>query len=148
MHLSGRPLTLAALALAAIGLVLSGYLTYVHFNPGALVCSGDGCSVVQQSQYSKMFGIPIAIFGVGMFAVLIAAILLREARTDLAEHLGTGIVLILVAAMLYWAYLTYLEAYVIHAFCQWCVVTSIVTGLLLVIEGYRWYQGYIRTGLE
>ena len=143
-----QPITLLSLLLAISGLGLSAYLTYVHYNPGALVCSGDGCSIVQLSKYSKMFGVPIALFGVMMFAVLIAGIVLRELRDDLVDLINTGMVMILVAAVLYWAYLTYLEAYVIHAFCQWCVITSIVTIVLLVVESFRWYQGYRTPGFE
>lgn len=143
-----QPLTVASLLLATVGLVLSGYLSYVHFNPDALVCSGDGCSIVQLSSYSKMFGIPIALFGVLLFITLIGAIVLRELRYAWADTISTGIVVLLVAAVIYWAYLTYLEANVIYAFCQWCVITSIVTVILLAVEGYRWYQGYQSIGTE
>lgn len=143
-----KPLTLVSLLLATTGLILSAYLTYVHINPDALVCSGDGCSTVQLSSYSEMFGIPIAVFGLLLFLTLIALIVMREIREDWAETISTLIVVILVAAVLYWAYLTYLEAYVIYAFCQWCVATSIVTIILLAVEGSRWYKGYKNIGLE
>lgn len=148
MNALRRPLTLLSLVLSGVGLGLSTYLTYVHYNPGALVCSDGGCAIVQLSEYSTMFGVPIALFGVGMFVTLIAGIALRELRDDFSDLVSTGMITILVAAVLYWAYLTYLEAYVIHAFCQWCVITSIVTTLLLVVEGIRWYQGYRTPGFE
>lgn len=148
MNALRQPLTLVGLLLAITGLGLSAYLTYAHYVPGALVCSSGGCEIVQRSQYSKMFGVPIALFGLLMFATLIGAIIVRELRNDLASMINTGMVMILVAAVLYWGYLTYLEANVIHAFCQWCVATSIVTIVLLVVEGFRWYQGYKTIGLE
>lgn len=137
-----NPLTLASLVLASIGLALSLYLSYVHFNLDALVCSGGGCEIVQTSKYSEMFGIPIAFMGVGMFVVLIVAVLMRERMPESADLISTGILLILITAVLYWAYLTYIELNVIHAVCQWCVAASIATLLMLIVEGYRWYRNY------
>lgn len=143
-----QPLTLASLVLAITGLLLSAYLTYVHYEPGALVCGTGGCEVVQQSKYSEMFGIPIAIFGLIMFAALIAMVVIRELRPEYDDVVSTLILTMLVTALLYWAYLTYIELYVLYAVCQWCVATSIATVLLLVVEGFRWYQGYRRIGYE
>lgn len=143
-----NPLTLASLLLAATGLVLSGYLTYVHYNPAALVCGTGGCEVVQQSKYSEMFGIPIAIFGLILFAVLIAGIVVRELRPQHSDIISTVILMMLVTAILYWAFLTYIELNVLFAVCQWCVATSIATAILLVVESVRWYQGYKKIGYE
>lgn len=141
-----KPLTIISLILATVGLGLSIYLTYVHYNIHALVCGTGGCEIVQTSQYSEMFGIPIAIFGVVMFTALIVAIILRERLAEYADMIGTGIVIVLLMAVLYWAYLSYLEASVIHAWCQWCVATSLVTLAFLFVESYRWYQSYSRIG--
>lgn len=134
--------------LALFGLAISSYLTYVHYEPEALMCGSGGCGIVQSSQYSTMFGIPIALFGVAMFVTLFAGIALREVRPNWADVISTGILTILVAAVLYWAYLTWLELRVIYAICQWCVATSIVTAALLGVEGFRWYQGYKNIGNE
>lgn len=143
-----QPLTLASLVLALAGFVLSAYLTYVHYQPGALVCGTGGCEVVQQSKYSEMFGIPIAIFGLLMFAALIALVVIRELRPEYSDIISTLVLMILVAAILYWAYLTYIELNVLYAVCQWCVATSITSVLLLLVESYRWYKGYKRIGFE
>ena len=148
MNALGKPLTLMSLLLACIGLGLSAYLTYVHYNPSALVCSDGGCAFVQSSEYSTMFGVPIALFGLLMFVTLIAGIILRERRADMADVISLGILIILVAAVLYWSYLTYLELRVLYAVCQWCVATSIATVLLLLVEGYRWYLDYKSIGAE
>ena len=143
-----NPLTIASLVLAVVGLALSAYLTYVHYNLDALVCSGGGCELVQTSEHSEMFGIPIAIFGLLMFIGLIAGIVIRELRPETSDLLSTGILMVLLTAVLYWAYLTYLELNVIHAVWQWCVSTSIATALMLVVEGVRWYRNYQKIGAE
>lgn len=143
-----NPFTIASLVLAVVGLGLSAYLTYVHYNIDALVCSGGGCELVQTSQYSEMFGIPIAIFGLLMFLTLIGAIVLREMRPETSDLVSTAILMILLTAVLYWAYLTWLELNVIHAICQWCVMTSAATVLMLIVEATRWYRNYTEIGAE
>lgn len=137
-----KPLTLASLVLASIGLALSLYLSYVHYNLDALICTGTGCEVVQTSKYSELAGIPLAFMGVAMFVTLISLIIVREKRQEYADLITTAMVVILLTAVLYWAYLTYIELYVLKAVCQWCVYTSIATLLMLIVEGYRWYQNY------
>lgn len=143
-----NPFTIASLVLAVAGLGLSAYLSYVHYNLDALVCGTGDCELVQTSDYSEMFGIPIALFGVAMFLLVIAGIILRELRPETADLVSTGILVILLTAVLYWVYLTYLEINVIHAVCQWCVITSLVTLSLLVVEGTRWYRNYTSLGTE
>lgn len=141
-----HPLTLTSLVLALVGFGLSAYLTYVHYNVEALVCGTGGCELVQTSRYSEVFGIPIAIFGLIMFTLLILGIVLRDVRTEMADTISTGMLVMLIAAVLYWAYLTYLELEVIHAVCQWCVMTSLVTVGLLIVEACRWYQCFRNIG--
>ncbi|MCV0404547.1 MAG: vitamin K epoxide reductase family protein [Chloroflexi bacterium] len=141
-----HPLTIASLILAVVGFGLSAYLTYVHYNIDALVCSTGGCELVQTSEYSEMFGIPIAIFGMIMFTVIIAGTIIREVLPEYGDLISTGILMILLTAVIYWAYLTWLELNVIHAVCQWCVATSIATLLLLAVEAFRWYRNYKELG--
>ena len=143
-----NPLTIASLVLAVVGLALSAYLSYVHYNLDALVCGTGSCELVQTSEYSEMFGIPIAIFGVVMFIVVIAGIILRELRPETADLVSTGILVILLTAILYWIYLTYLEINVIHAICQWCVASSLTTLALFIVEAIRWYRNYTSLGAE
>lgn len=148
MASSRGPITIVSLVLAMVGLGLWAYLSYVHYNINAFVCSGGGCELVQSSEYSEMFGVPIAMFGVAMFLAIIAGIILRELRPETIELVSTGILVILLTAVSSWAHLTYLELNVIHAVCQWCVATSIVTALLLIVQGGRWYRHYTDLGTE
>jgi uncharacterized membrane protein len=132
-----KRLSVASLVLAVVGLAISGYLTYVHYNIDALVCAGGGCEVVQQSKYSEIMGLPIAMLGLGMFLGVIALIVVREKMVDYAYLANAGIMLLLVSGLIYFAYLTYLEMNVIYAWCQWCVATSIVTLMLFIVEAIR-----------
>lgn len=132
-----KRLSIASLVLAIVGAGISAYLTYVHFNLDALVCAGGGCEIVQQSQYSEIMGVPIAVMGLLVFLGVIALIIVRERMLDYAYLANAGIILLLVSSLIYFAYLTYLEMNVIHAWCQWCVATSIVTLILFIVEIVR-----------
>jgi uncharacterized membrane protein len=133
---------LIALMLTIAGIGVAGYLTYVHYNQGALVCGIGDCEIVQTSTYAKMFGIPIALFGLGMYLAILALLIVRFSRPQWADTATAAIIAILLAGAIYAAYLTYLEIWVIEAICQWCVASAILTVLLLVVEGARLTEDY------
>ncbi|HVL25017.1 MAG TPA: vitamin K epoxide reductase family protein [Thermomicrobiales bacterium] len=135
---------LIAFILTLAGIGVAGYLTYVHYNQGALVCGIGNCEIVQSSTYAKMFGIPIALFGLAMYLAVLALLLVRRARPHLADTATMAIFAVLMAGAIYAAYLTYLEIWVIEAICQWCVVSAIITVLLLLVEGARLTEDYRR----
>ncbi len=137
-----KPLSIVSLLLAVVGAAIAAYLTYVHYNIDALVCAGGGCEVVQTSKYSEIMGIPVAVFGLAMFLGVAALIVVRERSVDYAYLANAGIIVALVAALIYYAYLTYLEARVIYAWCEWCVASSIVTLTLFLIEATRMWREY------
>ncbi len=115
---------LAALALAVIGSAVSAYLTWVHYSGQLALCLGaGGCETVQASQYAELAGVPVALLGLVAFvaATAITALRLRAGASawTLTAQFGIGL-----AGTLFAAYLTYLELFVIHAICPWCVVAD------------------------
>ncbi len=137
-----RTLPALTLLLSIIGLSIASYLTFTHFQEDALVCNiSGGCHTVQDSQYSTIGPIPIALLGVGMFLTTGALALARVFRwsmvsTETANLVTWGITL---AALLYYAYLTYVELFVLEAICQWCVGSSIATlGIFLTESVLLW----------
>lgn len=108
-------------ALAALGIADTLYLCYVHlFKTGACV-AGQACGSVLSSEYSKALGVPLAAYGVGVFA----AILLASSRRQLG-----WVRLFAVAGALPGPFLVYLQAARLHAWCPFCLVS---TAILLVI---------------
>lgn len=107
-------------ALAVVGLLISAYLTWVHYMGVVPVCvgGGGGCQSVQSSSYATIFGIPVAMIGlVGYSGLLFSASL----RGEVGVYLGFLVALV---GTLFSAYLTYLELFVIHAICEWCVASA------------------------
>jgi uncharacterized membrane protein len=107
-------------AIALIGLAIAVYLTATRLAGGLPVCGPvKGCEDVALSAYSSILGIPVAAFGVG-FSVAVGGLgLVWSGRGDRRALLGAyGLGL---SGILFVAYLTYLELFVIHAVCVWCV---------------------------
>jgi uncharacterized membrane protein len=126
----------ASLVLALAGVAVAGYLTIAHYNQGVLVCSPTlgNCHTVQSSVYATVGDIPIALFGVGMYVALAALAALRWRRADLVWPATLAAFAIAFAGALVSAYLTYLELAVIHAICQWCVISAVLAVSLLALE--------------
>jgi uncharacterized membrane protein len=125
-------MTIAMLAL--LGLLVSVYLTLYKVGlVGSLQCSVGGCSVVQASEYAVLLGVPVALWGVGAYGVLLGLALAGIQPTRAGDRkIAWGIFLIAAGGFLFAVYLTYLEAFVIHAWCQWCVISAIlITGILI-----------------
>jgi uncharacterized membrane protein len=115
-------------ALAIVGLLISAYLSWVHYMGVVPACLGGsgGCESVQSSSYATIFGVPVAVIGlVGYSALLFSASL----RGEVGIYLGFLVALV---GVLFSAYLTYLELFVIHAICEWCVASAaLMVGALI-----------------
>ncbi|MEA2217412.1 MAG: hypothetical protein QOJ35_38 [Solirubrobacteraceae bacterium] len=120
--MTDRRLRIAALVIAALGIAVASYLTYVHYASLQPFCAGGsgGCERVQSSSYASVAGIPVAVLGVaGYLAIAIALLGPGDtARLAAAALAGSGFG--------FSAYLTYLELFVIHAICQWCVASALL----------------------
>jgi uncharacterized membrane protein len=125
-------------ALALVGLGISVYLTILKVAGEAPLCVvGGGCESVQTSSYSVVLGIPVAVYGVAWSSVALAASLawwrLRDRRALLLLYAGG------LGGTLIEAYLVYLELFVIHAVCSWCVAygITVVGGWLCTLPALR-----------
>jgi uncharacterized membrane protein len=118
----GRTLRVALGILAAVGLMISAYLTWTHFLgvPPVCISGSGGCETVQSSRYATIFWIPVAALGVVAYAGLLLSAALRS---EAGVYLG---LLVSLVGTLFSAYLTYLEIFVIHALCQWCLASAAI----------------------
>jgi len=125
---SDRALRAAVALVALAGVAVAGYLTYVHYQPDALICtSGGGGETVQDSSYAELAGIPVALLGLlGYVAVLV----LVAWDSELARTLSAAIALV---AAGFAVYLIVLQAFVIDAWCIWCLVNDLVIVPLLAL---------------
>jgi uncharacterized membrane protein len=114
--------------LCVLGVGVAGYLTWTHLVGTDPYCGAThSCADVQNSPYSEVAGIPVSVIGLAGYVVLLTLSVLRG-RVDAEVQfylpvLSFGAALI---GVLYSAYLTYLEAYVILAWCYWCVTSALI----------------------
>ena len=124
-------LNLTAALLSLVGLADSIYLTVEHLTGQTLRCTViAGCSEVLSSQYSHFGRVPLAALGaVAYFAVFSLATL-----AAFGYRYAQGVLTVLVAVMfLITLWLLYLQAFVIHRFCQYCLLSAAVTISLAII---------------
>lgn len=114
------------------GLFLGAYLTLYKFGfIGTLACGVSSCEQVQTSRWSVFLGLPVATWGAGFYAsMLVLTILGLQER--FADSKGISLVMLLLTGwgVLFTGWLNYLEAYVIHAWCEWCLFSA---GMVLVL---------------
>lgn len=131
--------------LAALGLAVSAYLTWIHWFPSSTFCSGVGdCEAVNSSPYATLGSIPIAALGMLMYiSVLVLAWIGKQKDGLLAEKAGLAIFGFGLLGVLFSGYLTYVELYVIHAICPWCVISAIIVSLIFLLS-IRSFLDWIR----
>ncbi len=121
--------------LAILGVAIATYLTIIHYDRGALVCGLGDCQTVQNSKYAEIVGIPVALLGLGMYLSVVGLGVLRRLRPERLPLLTMTAFTLVLAGAFYAAYLTYLEVAVIHAICEWCVTSALLTVGILLAEG-------------
>ncbi len=121
------------------GLAIASYLSITKLTSGAAVClPGGGCETVALSEYSSIFGIPVAYLGFVFSLVLLGGLAVWLRRRD--RRVLYALYALSLFGVVFVAYLTYLELFVIHAVCTWCAlyaVTVVVTFAAVALEMRR-----------
>jgi len=120
------------IVLALGGIVIAGYLTYVHYAGLQPVCGiAHGCETVQTSSYAYLAGAPVALLGLLTYLVIAATLMIGG-----EAMLRAGYFLTLIGFG-FSVYLTYREVFTIRAICSWCVSSAIVLALLAIVGTIR-----------
>jgi uncharacterized membrane protein len=121
----------AAAVVALVGLADSVYLTVHHFTSEPVPCSLiEGCEQVLTSPYAEIGGVPLAAFGAVAYFVAFSLALLATYGDDRMWKLF-GLQSIVMSAMSAW--LIYVQAALIGAFCQFCLLSAVSSFTLYVL---------------
>jgi len=118
--------------LAAIGFADAAFLTAQHVSGALPPCSVDsGCNVVLTSVYSEVFGIPIAAFGTLYYAaMLVLMVAYLDTWNRRILHWASWAT---TAGLLMSVCLVVVQAFVLHSFCPYCLVSAgTSTGLFVL----------------
>jgi len=126
---------LSILTLTVTGFIDARYLTLVHYKKVILVCHQIplfvDCGKVLQSSYSTLFGIPLAVFGLINYSILILIIFLgfisqkRFFQYWLIIQTKIGFIASL--------YFIFLQIFVIKSLCLYCTISAVISTLLFFI---------------
>jgi uncharacterized membrane protein len=115
-----------ALGLALAGLVNATYLTIQHYRHTIVPCSlAHGCETVLTSKYATFLGLPVSLYGVAFFLLALALLAIWPRYRWLLK-------LLILSGVVVAAYLVYLMAAKIGAYCQYCLLNDAITLLLAV----------------
>ncbi len=125
--------SLVAAVISLVGLVDSAYLTAKHIRGDIVPCSVlEGCERVLTSSYSEFYGFPLAGIGaIGYFIAFSFSILTYFGNTKFWNLFGVQSCIMFLVSL----YLLYLQAFVIGAFCQYCLLSIATSTLLFITYG-------------
>lgn len=129
-----RNLKIASYLLAVVGLGCAVYLTYTKLADGGQ-CLVSGCSVVQQSQWSELLGLPVTAFGVAGYVAILILLMLRGETARLLLVVVSGVGFLFSMYMMYRAYVT------LNAFCPFCTGSAVAMTLLFLVSAARFVLG-------
>lgn len=115
---------------AAIGFVDASYLTVEHYVNKIPPCAIGSCEQVLTSSFAVVAGIPVALAGaVYYFAVLILLMVFLDTKKESVLRFA---LLFTTLGFLASVYFFILQAFVIHAFCQYCLGSALTSTLLFI----------------
>ena len=126
--------TIAVLALVGCFVALYLWLHALGIG-GPLKCGTGGCDTVQTSRWAVFLGIPVAFYGVVGYVLILLVAIAGLRPVALAQRQWSVLLAALATiGFLFTAYLTYLELFVIHAICRWCVGSAVIITVIWIVS--------------
>ena len=117
--------------LAFLGFLDATYLTILHYKNIIPPCSlAHGCETVLTSKYAQIGPVPLALIGVFYFVFLIILLIgFWEMKNKIVFKL---LVLFTTSSLIISFILVALQAFIIHAFCQYCLGVEAINTLIFI----------------
>jgi uncharacterized membrane protein len=119
---------MGAAVLSLAGLFISAYLyLYKIGRIGTLACGTGACETVQLSPWSRFGGVEVALIGLLGYGLLLGVSLLSLQPAWALKRWPISLLMFLAGiGLAFTAYLTYIELFVLHAICRWCVASAVM----------------------
>lgn len=129
----------ASIIFTLLGIAASIYTTILKMPGHENMCFSNGaCETVNNSPYAEVYGIPVAVIGIGGYLSILAVLILEKKGgnffTKNATLLTFGLTLI---GFLFTLYLIYLEIFVIKAICPFCLISQVAMTILFILSVIR-----------
>lgn len=122
------------LLLAFFGLADSIYLAQSGLSGTPLLCATQGfsdCSAVATSQYSRLFGVPLAELGILFYSIVFVLAALELILFD--QLLRRALQALSFIGILFSLYFTFIQLFIIHVFCMYCFVSTCIALLIFIL---------------
>jgi uncharacterized membrane protein len=131
---------MAVALVALVGLFVSAYLLLYKLGYiGTLACGTGSCETVQASRWATLLGLPVAAWGLGFYvSVLVLALVGTQDRYSDSRGLSLALVAVTGSGVVFSSWLSYLEEFVIGAWCRWCIVSAVLTAILFILSLLDW----------
>ena len=127
-----------SVALAVLGILVSVYMTIYKLTENPNMCLGNGgCSTVNSSRYAVIYGIPVAVLGIGGYLAILALLWMERRTSFLSENITLVVFGLALIGFLFTLYLVYVELALIHALCPFCVTSQITMTVLFALSVIR-----------
>jgi uncharacterized membrane protein len=130
---SARFLPRVMLVLALIGIAVAFYDSYAIYNRQPLWCPPpiDGCNIVADSPYARIFGLPLGYFGLVYYVYMLGLVALLT-FDPFARGLCWGTLLYSAVGISLSIGFMYIQFTYIHAFCIYCLISAVATLLFFI----------------
>jgi uncharacterized membrane protein len=127
-----------SVALAVLGILVSVYMTIYKLTENPNMCLGNGgCSTVNSSRYAEIYGIPVAVLGIGGYLAILALLWMERRTSFLAENITLVVFGLALIGFLFTLYLIYVELALLHALCPFCITSQITMTVLFALSVIR-----------
>jgi uncharacterized membrane protein len=122
------------------GVLLAAYLyLYKTGRIGTLACGSGSCEMVQFSSYARVFGVEVSLIGLAGYLVLLGlAVAGLQSPPDQRSPAVRALLLVAGGGVVFSAYLTGVELFVLHAICRWCVGSAVIITLIFLAALLDW----------
>lgn len=142
---SGRLFQIIAV-LAVLGMVVSGVSLQHHYAKSKTGYCDFGqnfnCDIVNRSQYSTIAGIPVAGIGIAGYLALLAFATLYREKAETPALLS----IMALGGLLFAVYLTYIEGFVLQAWCILCLSSLTLILLITLTSAFLLWRTMRRSG--
>lgn len=120
------------LTISFLGIIVAGYLTITYSSNEPIACiSGEGCLTAQLSAYSSFLGIQTPIYGLVYYVAL--GIMAALWSDDNRKTLQLPLAILTSIGLAVSIFLSFIEAFVLRAWCSWCVVSALLTVIAFIM---------------
>src|SRR3989338_4426710 len=120
--------------LSVMGFVVSFYIYYSKKYDKQMYCViGEDCDAVVKSKYGKTFGIENTIPGMFYYVLIFfyGILLLLNRNVFKGDVVYYSIVSASIGSVMFSIYLTGVQAFILKKWCEYCIVSSIASVLIL-----------------